>query len=192
MLDYLSGPWHWSVSGAAIALVMFLLLYAGKEFGVSSNLRTACTLAGAGRRYAFFAIDWRAQRWNLVFVAGTVVGGFVAYYLLPARDPVAISDATVTYLHSLGLSSPRETAGSPYLPAELFSLDHMWETRTLVVVILGGFLVGFGARWAGGCTSGHAISGLSNLQLPSLIAVVGFFAGGLLMARLILPLILQL
>lgn len=49
--------------------------------------------------------------------------------------------------------------------------------------------MGFGARWAGGCTSGHAISGLSNLQLPSLVAVLGFFAGGLLMTHLLFPLL---
>jgi uncharacterized membrane protein YedE/YeeE len=56
---------------------------------------------------------------------------------------------------------------------------------------MGGLLIGFGTRYAGGCTSGHAISGLSNLQLPSLVAVIGFFIGGLLMAHLILPLIFK-
>ncbi|WP_116125861.1 YeeE/YedE family protein [Lewinella sp. IMCC34183] len=187
-----SGPWHWSVSGAVIAAVMFLPLYAGKEFGVSSNLRTACTLAGAGRKYAFFDIDWRAQRWNLLFVAGSVLGGFLAFYVFPSPEPVEISAATVDYLHSVGISGPGETAGSSFVPAELFSLGTLFTLRTLVVVVLGGFLVGFGARWAGGCTSGHAISGLSNLQLPSLLAVVGFFIGGLAMSWFFLPLILQL
>ncbi|MCH8496791.1 MAG: YeeE/YedE family protein, partial [Balneolales bacterium] len=56
---------------------------------------------------------------------------------------------------------------------------------------LGGFLVGFGARYAGGCTSGHAISGLSNLQVASLVAVIGFFIGGLIMTFLIYPIILS-
>ena len=192
MLELISGPWHWSVSGLAIAAVMFMLLFAGKEFGVSSNLRTACTLAGAGRRYAFFAIDWRAQRWNLLFVAGTVIGGFLAFYVLPSAEPVAISQQTVAYLHTVGISGPEETAGSSYVPYELFSVENLFSLRTLLMVVVGGFLVGFGARWAGGCTSGHAISGLSNLQLPSLIAVIGFFIGGLAMSWLILPLILQL
>ena len=58
------------------------------------------------------------------------------------------------------------------------------------MVLGGGFLVGFGARWAGGCTSGHAISGLADLQVPSLVAVVGFFVGGLAVTHLVLPLLL--
>ncbi len=171
---------------------MFMLLYAGKEFGVSSNLRTACTLAGAGRRHQFFDIDWRAQRWNLLFVVGSIVGGYLAFHVFPSPVPVAVSGDTVQYLRSFGLSAPGEIAGSSFVPAELFSMESLFSLRTLTVVILGGFLVGFGARWAGGCTSGHAISGLSNLQLPSLIAVIGFFIGGLTMSWLILPFILQL
>ena len=59
-------------------------------------------------------------------------------------------------------------------------------------MVLGGFLVGFGTRYAGGCTSGHAISGLANLQLPSLIATCCFMAGGFLMTNIILPFILSL
>ena len=192
MLEYISGPWHWSVSGAAIAAVMFMLLYAGKEFGVSSNLRTACTIAGAGNKYKFFDIDWRAQQWNLLFVAGSIIGGFLAFYVFPRPEPVEISAATVEYLNSIGISGPGETAGSSYLPAEIFSVSELFTLPTLITVIVGGFLIGFGARWAGGCTSGHAISGLSNLQLPSLIAVIGFFIGGLAMSWLLLPLILQL
>ncbi len=193
MLDLISGPWHWSVSGLAIAAVMFLLLYAGKEFGVSSNLRTMCTIAGAGERYRFFAIDWRAQRWNLVFVAGSVIGGYLAFHVFPSSAPVDISPETVTYLQSIGISAPGGTAGfSSYVPAELFAVEEFFRLRSFVVLVIGGFLIGFGARWAGGCTSGHAISGLSNLQLPSLLAVVGFFLGGLLMSSLLLPFILQL
>jgi uncharacterized membrane protein YedE/YeeE len=59
-------------------------------------------------------------------------------------------------------------------------------------MVLGGFLVGFGTRYAGGCTSGHAIMGLSNLQLPSLIATISFMVGGFVMVNLILPYILSL
>ena len=76
--------------------------------------------------------------------------------------------------------------GQAYSPVELF------ETLTLkniIILIIGGLLIGFGTRYAGGCTSGHAISGLSDLQLPSLIAVVGFFIGGLIMVHLLFPLI---
>ncbi|WP_116109072.1 YeeE/YedE family protein [Lewinella sp. IMCC34191] len=191
MLETISGPWHWSVSGIAIAAVMFMLLYAGKEFGVSSNLRTACSIAGAGRKYKFFDIDWRAQQWNLLFVGGSIFGGFLAFYVFPSAEPVQISAETIDYLRSVGVSAPGEQAGSSYVPAELFALSE-FSLSTLITVVVGGFLIGFGARWAGGCTSGHAISGLSNLQLPSLIAVIGFFIGGLAMSWFILPLILQL
>jgi len=61
--------------------------------------------------------------------------------------------------------------------------------KGFLVLAFGGLMVGFGSRYAGGCTSGHAISGLSDLQIQSLIAVAGFFIGGLLMTYFVLPLI---
>ena len=190
---YLSTSWHWSISGALIALTMFLLLYAGRNFGVSSNLRTMCTIAGAGNRHDFFKIDWKEQRWNLMFVGGAVIGGFLAFYVFPNPDPVEISAATVTWLEGLGVTPPAATGtSSSYVPPELFATNQIFTLRGLVSLVGGGILIGFGTRWAGGCTSGHAISGLSNLQLPSLIAVVGFFLGGLLMSWVFLPYILSL
>lgn len=193
MYDLIAGPWHWSVSGFLIALTMFALLYAGKTFGFSSNLRTMCSIAGAGKRVKFFDFDWKAQRWNLVFAGGAVLGGFIAYSLIPNPDPVQLSAATLNYLDEVGLGHPGSTPGfSSYAPAELFGIDQLLSLRSMIIVLVGGFLIGFGTRWAGGCTSGHAITGLSNLQLPSLIAVIGFFIGGLTMSWLILPLILQL
>ncbi len=193
IISLISSSWHWSVSGALIALTMFLLLYAGREFGVSSNLRTMCTIAGAGKRHDFFRFDWKDQRWNLMFIGGAVIGGFLAFYVFPNPEPVQISSDTVTYLNSIGISGPGETAGfTSYLPAELFAADQIFTLRGLISLVGGGILIGFGTRWAGGCTSGHAISGLSNLQLPSLIAVIGFFIGGLLMSWLFLPTIVSL
>lgn len=187
MLDLIQGPWHWSVSGLLISGVMFALLYAGKEFGVSSNLRTMCTIAGAGKQSSFFKIDWKAQRWNLLFVGGAVIGGFIASTLLANPDPVAISSATESWLTGLSIDAPSSgLQGSGYVPHELFSLGDL-NLFSLSLLLIGGFLIGFGSRWAGGCTSGHAISGLSNLQVPSLIAVIGFFIGGLLMTWFILP-----
>ena len=192
MYELLAGSWHWSVSGLSIALTMFALLYAGKEFGVSSNLRTMCSIAGAGERYSFFDIDWRARRWNLLFVGGAIVGGFVAYYVIPNPQPVALSEATLSWLAEVNLTAPGAAAGfTPYMPPRLFAAENILTPLGFTALAFGGFLVGFGARWAGGCTSGHAISGLSNLQLPSLLAVIGFFIGGLLMHWLILPLLLQ-
>lgn len=191
--DLITGPWHWSVSGLLIAATMFALLYAGKTFGFSSNLRTMCSIAGAGRRVAFFNFDWKAQRWNLVFATGAILGGFFSSYVIPNPEPVQLSTETLAYLGEVGISAPGATPGFPsFAPAELFSLEQLFTLRGMIIVLVGGFLIGFGTRWAGGCTSGHAISGLSNLQLPSLIAVVGFFIGGLIMTWLILPLIFQL
>ena len=192
MYSYISGPWHWSISGALIAATMFALLYAGKTFGFSSNLRTLCSVAGAGRVADFFAFDWRAQRWNLTFAAGSILGGFIAFYLIPNADPVQLSEATLAYLDQVNVSRPGTGFYTSYVPAELYAPENILSLRGLVALVGGGFLIGFGTRWAGGCTSGHAISGLSNLQLPSLIAVIGFFLGGLVMTWFLLPLILSL
>ena len=181
-------PWPWYVAGPLISLVMFILLYFGKRFGVSSNLRTMCTMAGAGKVNDFFRFDWKEDVWNLLFVVGGLVGGFIAKEYLSVSEVVDISEATIQDLKAIGLTDP----GNSYLPESIFSWESLSNPRNLLMLIVGGILVGFGTRYAGGCTSGHAISGLSNLQLPSLIAVIGFFIGGLLMTHLILPHLLAL
>ncbi len=184
MIDFISQAWPWYVSGPMIALVMFLLLWAGGSFGVSSNLRTICAAAGAGRHIGFFKFAWRAQLWNLVFIFGAVLGGFIATNFLTNPEPLALSSATVDDLSALQISFDGGLA-----PMQLFTWKSLLTLQGFAVLVIGGFLVGFGARWAGGCTSGHAISGLSNLQIPSLIAVVGFFIGGLVMTHLLFPII---
>ena len=186
MLDFLLNPWPWYFSGPMIAFVMFLLLWTGKTFGMSSNLRTLCAVIGAGKKTAFFAFDWKAQRWNLIVAAGAVVGGFLAANYLSNSTAVNVSTSTIEQLKQLGIGD----AGSAYMPSALFDLSAFSNLKSILLLSLGGFFVGFGARYAGGCTSGHAISGLSNFQLPSLIAVIGFFAGGLLVNHFILPLVL--
>lgn len=184
-MEFISEPWPWYVSGPMIALIMFLLIMVDKRFGMSSNLRTMCSIAGAGKKIEFFNFDWKSQRWNLLVVLGAVIGGFIASNFLTPNEAVLISENTVTNLKELGF----ESAGKAYLPTELFDISALSDNKSLSILIIGGFLVGFGARYAGGCTSGHAISGLSNLQLPSLIAVIGFFIGGLVMIHLLFPLI---
>ncbi|NNE77706.1 MAG: YeeE/YedE family protein [Pricia sp.] len=184
-MDWIYQPWPWYVSGPVIALIMFLLLIIGKNFGMSSNLRTMCTICGAGKKADFFKFDWKEQRWNLIVVIGAILGGFIGAHFMSADTAVAINPDTITDLQSLGF----ESAGKAYLPSELFDLSALTDFKSLAILIIGGFMVGFGARYAGGCTSGHAISGLSNLQVPSLIAVIGFFIGGLIMIHLIFPLI---
>lgn len=177
-------PWPWYISGALIALTMFVLLFVGKQFGMSSNLRTACSIGGAGKVAKFFRFDWKSQRWNLIVVLGAMIGGFLASNYL-SNGKVNINPNTKEKLEAYGIYSANEE----YLPSELFSAEQLSNPKVLAILTVGGFLVGFGARYAGGCTSGHAISGLSNLQLPSLIAVIGFFIGGLVMINFIFPLI---
>lgn len=186
MIDFLLHPWPWYFSGPMIAFVMFLLLWTGKTFGMSSNLRTLCAAAGLGKNTPLFQFDWKAQRWNLVVALGAVVGGFLAQRFLSKTTAVAVSAKTVEQLNLLGITD----AGQAYMPALLFDMQALGGGLGLLLLVVGGFLVGFGARYAGGCTSGHAISGLSNFQLPSLIAVIGFFVGGLFVNHFILPFIL--
>ncbi len=184
-MDFLYGTWHWAVSGFLIGLIMLVLVYFGKSFGMSSNLRTLCTIAGADKFSDFFKLDWREQKWNLAIVLGAILGGFVAYHFMQNGTEVAINPETINQLSTMHIDAPN----GKLVPDALFSVNAMLSLKGFVLLFLGGLLIGFGTRYAGGCTSGHAISGLSNFQIPSLIAVIGFFIGGLLMAHLILPLI---
>ena len=184
MTEILTQPWSWWFSGAMIAAIMFFLLYFGQSFGFSSNLRTICAAAGLGKSAKFFDFNWRSQTWNLVFLIGAILGGFIAKQYLSTDAPVQISQATIDELSKLGFAAPDSLQ-----PAEIFSLEAVLSLKGFLILALGGLFVGFGSRYAGGCTSGHAISGLSDLQLPSLIAVAGFFIGGLMMTFLIIPLI---
>jgi uncharacterized membrane protein YedE/YeeE len=144
-----------------------------------------CAICGAGNKAGFFRFDWKSQKWNLIVVIGAVIGGYIGSHLLSSDIAVAINPDTIADLNTLGF----ESAGKTYLPTELFDTSALLSVKNVLILSIGGLLVGFGARYAGGCTSGHAISGLSDLQLPSLIAVIGFFIGGLAMIHFLFPLI---
>ena len=178
-------PWPWYVSGPLIALTMIVLIYFGKTFGMSSNLRTLCSMAGAGKHSDFFKFNWKEQRWNLTVVLGAIIGGYISVNFLSDNAPISLSSQTIADLKNLGFLE----AGASLLPPEIYSWEHIFSFKGMAILIVAGFLVGFGTRYAGGCTSGHAITGLSNLQLPSLVAVIGFFIGGLIMTHFLLPLI---
>ena len=184
MIDLIKQPWPWYFSGSMIILIMLILLFFGKSFGFSSNLRTICSIAGAGRKVKFFDFNWKAQLWNLMFLLGAILGGFIATNYLSSPQPLQLSPATINDLKTLGIDFD-----GGLNPKALFSWEAMGNIHTVGLLLIGGLLVGFGSRYAGGCTSGHAISGLSNLQLPSLFAVIGFFIGGLIMTFLIMPFI---
>ncbi len=179
----LTCPWY--VSGFIIGLIMLSLNYFGKTFGMSSNLRTLCTLAGGDKFADFFKFDWKSQIWNLMVVLGAMIGGFVAVHYMSDPSNVALNPKTVAQLAAMNIDAPN----GKIAPDALFGNDVFQSPKMIFILLIGGILIGFGSRYAGGCTSGHAISGLSNLQLPSLKAVVGFFVGGLIMAHFLLPLI---
>ena len=182
-MNFISQTWPWYFSGFLIGAIMLCLLYFGKAFGMSSNLRSLCSMAGAGKYVSFFDFDWKAQRWNLVVILGAMLGGFVAVHFMSDISNVAINPKTIEQLALLGIDAP----DGKLVPTALFGNDVFQSPKIIFILLFGGLLVGFGSRYAGGCTSGHAISGLSNLQLPSLIAVIGFFVGGLIMAHFIFP-----
>ncbi len=186
MIELIRQPWPWYVAGPLIGLVVPALLLAGNRmFGVSANLRTLCAVIAPGK-VDFFHFDWRrVGGWNLAFAAGILIGAVIAAAWLAGAGDVAISDATRAALAELGI---RDFTG--LAPDDLFRWATLSTPLGWVVIVLGGFLVGFGAAWAGGCTSGHAIMGLASGELPSLIAVMGFFAGGLLATQLVIPLLL--
>jgi uncharacterized protein len=185
MIPFLSRPWPWYVAGPLIGLLVPALLVLGnRQFGFASNLRHLCAALLPGK-VAFFKYDWiHAGLWNLVFLAGTVLGGFIGGKLFAVPD-VPLAAPTRNALSALGIHDL-----SGLVPRELFSWSGLASLRGLLLVVGGGFLVGFGTAYAGGCTSGHAISGLANLQRPSLVAVLGFFAGGLFATYVLLPMIL--
>ena len=184
-MDIFFEPWPWYVAGPCITIIMVLLLFFDGRFGVSSNLETLCTIAGAGKKFDYFRIDWRKNIWNIIFILGSVFGGFIAHKFLVKENTVGISAQTKQDLLDLGIQQP----GHGLIPSDIFNWENLMTWQGFVLIIVGGFLIGFGTRYAKGCTSGHAISGLSNLQLPSLIAVIGFFIGGIIATYFLLPLI---
>lgn len=187
MLELIRQPWHWAVAGVLIGLtVPILLLIGNKSFGISSSLRHICA-ACFPADIPFFKYDWKKEAWNLFFVLGIGIGGFIATTLLSNPAPIQISEKTVSALQQLGVHD-----FGHLLPADIFSFESLFSLKGLIFIVLGGFLVGFGTRYAGGCTSGHAIMGLSNLQLPSLVATISFMAGGFFMTNVLFPFIFKL
>lgn len=186
--ELLYGPWPWYYTGPAIGLVYFALYFVGRRFGVSGTLKTTCSMLGAGKLSDYFKYDWKKDIWNMVFALGLVLGGFLGGVVFPNEVPVDLADSTINVLESYGLTSFNETM----IPTEIFSWGALFSLNGFIFIVLGGIFVGFGARYADGCTSGHAITGLANLELSSLVAVIGFFIGGLIVTHLLLPIIFTL
>ena len=186
MKDLLHAPWPWYIAGALIGLIVpALLLLGNKHFGISANLRHVCAACFPGK-IPFFQYNWKKESWNLFFTVGILAGAMIAAFGIPDPNPVVVHPDLVNELKEYGI-----TDYSSMVPKELVSWESLFSVRGFILMAGGGFLVGFGARYAGGCTSGHAIMGLANLQWPSLIATCCFMAGGFLMANIILPFILK-
>jgi hypothetical protein len=186
MPEFLQQPWPWYVAGPLIGLMVpALLLLGNKAFGISSSLRHICA-ACMPAKIPFFSYDWKKEVWNLFFVGGIILGAALAWFVFQ-HQPGSVNPKLVQELGGYGIKNTRA-----FLPTEVFNWHQLFTPRGLVMMVGGGFLVGFGTRYAGGCTSGHSIMGLSNLQWPSLVATLCFMAGGFLMANVLLPFILNL
>ncbi len=186
-IEWLQQPWPWYVAGPLIGLTVPLLLILGnKTLGVSSSLRHVCAACIPGK-IPFFQYDWKKETWNLFFVGGILIGGIIAALLLSSQQPLVVNPTLSAEMAGYGISNY-----DGIVPKELFNWSALFTTKGFFMIVIGGFMVGFGTRYAGGCTSGHAIMGLSNLQWPSLVATCCFMAGGFIMANLVLPYILNL
>jgi uncharacterized protein len=182
MNDVASPAWPWYVAGPIVGLMVPLALLIGnRRWGVSSSLRHLCAIA-LPTKPRFLRYDWKKESWNLFFVAGAVIGGFVAAHFIPNAAVPNLSSRTVDVIQELGFASPRGL-----VPGEVFAFAHLATWRAFWMVVVGGFLVGFGTRYANGCTSGHSITGLALREWPSLVATLSFFVGGLIMTHLVFP-----
>jgi uncharacterized membrane protein YedE/YeeE len=186
-IEWISQPWPWYVAGPMIGLtVPALLIMGNKSFGISSSLRhicAACVPAGI----PFFSYNWKKEMWNLLFVLGVGIGGFIAMNFMANPNTLVISEATQADLSALGI-----TSFSDLMPSDIFTWSNVFTAKGLLFFVFGGFLVGFGTRYAGGCTSGHAIMGISTLQWPSLVATIFFMIGGFLMTHVLLEPLMKL
>ena len=180
-IDWISQPWPWYVAGPLIGLtVPTLLLIGNKTFGISSSLRHVCAIC-VPARIPFFKYNWRKEMWNLLFVLGVLVGGFIATNFISNPNDIVIAEQTKADLSAIGI-----TSFSGLMPTEIFDWNNLFTAKGLLFFVFGGFLVGFGTRYAGGCTSGHAIMGISSLQWPSLLATIFFMIGGFVMTHLLM------
>jgi uncharacterized membrane protein YedE/YeeE len=187
MLDAIKQPWPWYIAGPIIGLaVPVLLLLGNRSFGISSSLRHICA-ACIPANIPFFQYDWRKESWNLFFVGGILIGALIAGNFLSTGAPVAINESTRIHLEAQGV---HDFAG--LMPRDVFDWSQLFTLRGFVFMVLGGFMIGFGTRYAGGCTSGHAIMGISNLQWTSLLCTCCFMGAGILMTWFVIPSLLHL
>jgi uncharacterized membrane protein YedE/YeeE len=187
MMDFIKQPWHWSIAGILIGLTVPLLYLIGnKPFGISSSFRHLCAACLPGK-VSYFNYDWKKETWNIFFVTGILIGGIAGTTILANPEPIKIAATTKDQLSQLGV-----TDFTQLVPMDIFSFTGLLTAKGFILIVIGGFLVGFGTRYAGGCTSGHSITGIANLQVSSLVATICFMIGGFITTWLLLPLIFKL
>jgi len=184
-MDFILQPWPWFIGGPLIAISLLLYFYFGQNFGASTNFETLCTMSGAGKVSDYFKKDWKQRDYALLFVVGLIIGGFITEGFLIPDQTIDLNPDTIQELSDLGFSN----VASQYFPDEIFSTEVVFSLKGFLILIVSGIFIGFGTRYAGGCTSGHAITGLSSLQFPSLLAVIGFFIGGIIATWVLIPIL---
>lgn len=158
-------PLHWALAGAGIGLITLTLLFVGgQRLGVSTGFESVCSLvvrAPYFQRSSLLA----SNSWRLPLLGGLLIGGFVSAALGGGWEPT----------WDLGR----------------FDTEIGWGPGGKVIwMFVGGLLIGFGTRLAGGCTSGHGIFGISNLELPSLVSTLSFMAAGAIVTNTLYRVIL--
>ena len=172
-----NGLWHWSISGFIIGIIVpALLLVGNKSFGISSSLKHICSIA-LPLKTSFFNYDLKPHYWSFYFMGGVVLGGAISY-ILGNPPALELGPKTMTFLNNNNLALPVSL-----YPKDLYNFHNI---HGILLIVIGGFLIGFGTRWAQGCTSGHSIFGIANFQKASFIATIAFFIGGLTMTHFIL------
>ncbi|HLP11055.1 MAG TPA: YeeE/YedE thiosulfate transporter family protein [Flavobacteriales bacterium] len=206
-MQFLLQPWPWYVTGPLIGLMVpLLLIFGNKAFGISVSLKHICA-ACIPSKNPFFKYDWRKETWNLVFALGIVIGGFLAwnFAVLHNKTESHVAQNCVTgksictnpiynglnpearlMFKTWGITEHYQAA-----PEQIFDWNVLVTPMGFFFMVLGGLLVGFGTVYAGGCTSGHSIMGISQLSPASMIATAGFFIGGLISSWFIVPFLLE-
>ena len=192
IISLIKSQWHWSVVGVMGGLVMLTVTLFGKDIGLSGTYRTICAFYGGGKVSTFFKLNIKAQLWNLYFAAGIILGAFLTKMFLMDANPIALSVPMQQHIHELFPKTVMNAEGGfPLMPPEIFSLGALINIKNILFIFAGGFLSGFGSTYAGGCTSGHFLAGLSNLQIPSAITLVFFCIGGIISSNIIIPFLLN-
>ncbi len=187
LYELLARPIPWYVAGPLLGLMVPILFIVGnKAFGISSSYRHVCA-AVIPSKLPFFNYDWKKTGgWNLQLALGIIIGGAVALYFTPDNYQIAITASTTDALKTYGI-----TNFDGFMPVEVFNWDNILTLPGMIIMVLGGFLIGFGTRYGSGCTAGHGITGMANFQKASLIATISFFLGGMISAQFLIPLILK-